>query len=288
MRHAHLEGPVLPADPCGALALRLDLGGRTVQLDQENGGGVLRVAGARALVDRADHQLVEHLERRRDDAGGDDRRDRLRGVLERRERGEDGLHRLGHVKEPDRGRGDDAKGALRADGHAHQIVARALRRLAAETHELSGARHQLEPEDMVRRDPVLQTVRAAGIGRDVAPDRRDHLARGVGREEISAVCDRSGQREVDQAGLDRGAAVREVDLENSVHPVRADHHAADRRHGTPDQSGAGAPWHDGHALAAAEVDDRDDFIRSRRQRDGVGRTLVEGMHVALVDEPTLG
>ena len=283
---ADLERPALPADPRRALALRLDLGGRAVQLDQEDGGGVLGIAGAGPLVDRADHQLVEHLERRRDDAGRDDRRDRFRGVLDRRERGQDRLHGFGGVKEADRDRRDDAERPLRAHGRTQEVVARPLNPLAPQADQLARPGHQLEPEDVVRRDPVLQAVGPAGVGRDVAADRRDHLARRIGREEISAVCDGSGEREVDQAGLDRRAAIGEVDFQDRVHSIGADHHAAGGGHGAPDQPGARTPGHDGDALAPAQLHDLDDLIGASGQSDRVRGALVKGVHVALVDEAT--
>src|SRR6266704_3271580 len=114
----------------------LELGAGAVQLDEEHRARVLRIAGARALIDRADHQLVEHLERRRDDAGGDDRRDRLGRLLDGPERGEDGLHRLGHVEEPHRDRRHEAERPLGADGQAREVVAGAVGDLAAEPHDL--------------------------------------------------------------------------------------------------------------------------------------------------------
>src|SRR6266571_3152797 len=93
------------------------------------------------------------------------------------------------VEEPDRDRGDDTEGAFGAHGDADEVVARVLGRLAAKTHEHPRAGHQLEPEDMVRGDAVLEAVRPAGVGRDVSPDGRDHLARRVWREEISMTRD---------------------------------------------------------------------------------------------------
>ena len=60
-------------------------------------------------------------------------------------------------------------------------------------------------------------------------------------------------------------------------------------HGPADQTRARAARDDGHALTAAEPDDRQDLGGRLGQGDDVGGALVEGVHVALVDEsPFLG
>jgi len=86
---------------------------------------------------------------------GDDRRDRFRGVLDRRERGEDGLHRLGRVEEPDRDRGDDPERASEPTA-APTSRARALDRRAAQAHELAGSRHEIEPRTWLVVIPYLR------------------------------------------------------------------------------------------------------------------------------------
>src|SRR5437667_454761 len=174
-----------------------------------------------------------------------------------------------------------------ACGQTRKVVAGALGDLAAEPHDLARAGDQLEPHDVVGRDPVLEAVRPAGVGRHVAADGRHHLARGVGSEEPPARLDRAREPEVDQPWLDRRTAVRKVDLEDPVHPVQTDHHAAERGCGAADEARARAARDDRHALTVAEVHDRHDLGRALRQGDGVGDALVEGVHVALVDEPAL-
>ena len=54
----------------------LHLGRRPVQLDDEHRAGAVRVAAVHGRLGRLDRQRVHHLDRGRDDAGGDDRRDR--------------------------------------------------------------------------------------------------------------------------------------------------------------------------------------------------------------------
>src|SRR3989454_10874013 len=67
------------------------------------------------------------------------------------------------------------------------------------SHALARARDQLEPQDVVGGDAVLETVRPAGVGRHVAADGRDHLARGIGREEPSPLLHRAREPEVDRS-----------------------------------------------------------------------------------------
>src|SRR5262249_60944551 len=118
------------------------------------------------------------------------------------------LHRRGGAERRTWTRGADPEGPPRAARRPHEVVAGPLDRRPTQTHELARARHQLEPEDVVGRDPVLEAVGAPSVGGHVSPDRRDHLARGVGREKISVTCYRSGENEVDETRLDRRTRVR--------------------------------------------------------------------------------
>src|SRR5207247_2582300 len=82
-------------------------------------------------------------------------------------------------------------------------------------------------------------------------------------------------------------SVRTVDVQHPRQPVQTDAHAAERGCGAADEARARAARDDGHTLTVAEVHDRHDLGRALRQGDGVGGALVEGVHVALVDEPAL-
>ena len=72
--------------------------------------------------------------------------------------------------------------ALGADHERGEVVAgRALGRAAAEAHDLAVGEHDRHAEHVVARDAVLDAADAAGVGGDVAADRRDPVARRVGR-----------------------------------------------------------------------------------------------------------
>src|SRR3989304_5891252 len=70
------------ARPPPARGLRPHPGRQPVQLDEERRGGIARVPAAEGVLDGLDRHLVDHLERRGDEAPGDDRRHRLRGPID--------------------------------------------------------------------------------------------------------------------------------------------------------------------------------------------------------------
>ena len=245
----------LAADRGDALGLRLHLGARAVELDEQHRAGAVGIDLAHRGIHRADHRVVEHLERGGNDAGGDDRGDGLRGFNQARERRERRFHGLGRVEQPHGDRGDQAERPLVADDRPREVVTRAIGGLAADADHIARPRDDLEPEHVIRRDAVLETVRAARVGRDVAADRGDHLTGGIGREEPAAVAHGIRQPQIDEPGLHRGAAVGEVELEDLRHARHRDHDAALGRRRAADEAGARAARDDGHARFAAEPHD---------------------------------
>ena len=74
---------------------------------------------------------------------------------------------------------------------------------------------------------------AAGVFSDVATDAADGLGGGVGSVEIALREDAGGDVEIDDAGLDDYASVREIDFEDAVHAREADDDAVfDRKRTT--------------------------------------------------------
>src|SRR3990172_7114240 len=74
--------------------------------------------------------------------------------------------------------------------------------------------------------PVLETMRAAGVLRHIAADAGGGLARGIGGKEVPVIPNSLSQSNVDQPWLHGGAFVRQVDLQDAIHPVEPDHDAA--------------------------------------------------------------
>ena len=69
-------------EPRDGLGLRIQPRFEAIDLDDQHGtrrGGEAEVEGG---LDGADHEVVEHLERRRDDPGRDDAADRLGGGID--------------------------------------------------------------------------------------------------------------------------------------------------------------------------------------------------------------
>ena len=85
--------------------------------------GLGREAEAEGLLDGLDHQVVEHLERGRDDPRGDDPADGLGRRVDAVEDAEQGPARLGVAGQVDGDLGDDAERPLVADDQAGQVVA---------------------------------------------------------------------------------------------------------------------------------------------------------------------
>ena len=284
--HADLEGGAAPAHLHDARGLLVDLRPRTVELDEEDGARAFRIARADALFDGADDDLVDHLEGGGDDSRPHDGRDRLRGVVDGRERRQERLDAFGHVEQSHRHRGQEPEGPLPAHEGAGEIVARLVLDFPPHAQHLARSRDELEPQHVIDRDPVLETVRPAGIRRGVAADRGHHLAGRIGSEVVAVLAGRLGEPEVDETGLHGGPAIVEVQLEDAVHPRQRDHDTAHGRHGAADEPRAGAARDEGNVLAPTETDHRGDLLRALGQHHRVRSALVEGVHVALVGHPT--
>ena len=86
-----------------------------------------------------------------------------------------------------------------------QVVAGQVELLAAQLHDRAVGEHDLQAAHVVRREAVLEAVRAAGVLGHVAADRAHDLARRVGRVEVRGP-DRGRDRHVRDAGLARPRA----------------------------------------------------------------------------------
>src|ERR1041385_528653 len=123
---------------------------------------------------------VHHLECRGYDAGGDDRRDTLAGRAQAREIGQQGADGMRHGGQPDGDARRDSEVASRADEQADEIGPPWFAAGTADLDKTTVRQKQLEPEDVIGRDAVLETVRAARVFGDVAADRTGALARRAG------------------------------------------------------------------------------------------------------------
>src|ERR1043166_5207133 len=104
------------------------------------------------------------------DAGGDDRRDTLAGRAQAREIGQQGADGVRHRCEPDGDARRDSEVAFRADEQADEIGPPWFAAGTADLDKTTVRQKQLEPEDVIGRDAVLETVRAARVFGDVAAE----------------------------------------------------------------------------------------------------------------------
>ena len=161
---------------------------RAVELDDQHRAGARRVAGCDRGLDRLERERVHHLDRRRQDPGRDDVRDRIARGVGRLEPREQRSNRLGYAQYAHDDPHGDAERALGADERAEQVGPRVV---ARERDELAVGQDDVDGEHVVDREAVLEAVRAARVLGDVAADRADLLARRVGRVEEAVAGDRA-------------------------------------------------------------------------------------------------
>ena len=142
------------------------------------------------------------------------------GVHQGRERADDGARRAGQRRAQPQGHlGDHPEGALGADEQAGQVVAgdalggppaQPRPRCRSPAGPPTTARR---PEHVVAGDAVLEAAQPAGVGGDVAADRRPRGAGRVRRVPQAVLGDGGLEVVVDDAGLHDGDQVVGVDLE---------------------------------------------------------------------------
>ena len=243
--------------------------------------GKVRMHGGFGRVDR---QPIHHLDGRRHDAAGDDRRHRVARRVDRREPRKQREHRFWTPEQAQRRLRDDGERAFRADEDAEQIEAGRVERGAADVDELAVGQHGLDAEHVVDGEAVLQAVRAAGVLGDVAADRADDS----GSTDQARSSSRTGATrfvivQVGDARFDDDAQVGDVDVENAVQ-------SATGRSGRRPRCGSAPPdspvpltaRHERHAVAVAETDDGLHFLGRRRQHDGARRRSQVDQGIGLV------
>ena len=212
------------------------------------------------LLDGGEALAVEQLQRVRGQAAAGHRGDRDAGVDEVVERADDGARRAGERRaQPQRHLGDDAERPLRTDHEAAEVKSRnAFRGPATQPDRgavAGGTAHDRpHPEHVVAGDAVLEAAEAAGVGRDVAADRRPRGAGRVRRVPQALLAHDRLEVVVDDARLDDADEVVGVDLDDLVHPRQVEDEAAVDGVRAAGQAGARAARHDRHAEVGADAD----------------------------------
>ena len=213
--------------------------------------------GAIGGLRRLQRDAVHDLHRRRHDPRRDDARDRLARRFDRRERRELGDDDLWLPHDAKRDLDRHAERALGADDDAEQVrPVVAVDRLPAELEQLAVGEHDLRASHVVHGEPVLEAVGAAGVLGEVAADRADLLARGVGGVEIPLAGDCAGYVEVRHSGLDDDTLTLDVDLDDSVHPRERDDDAVRDRQRATREPRPRAAGDEGDAFAGAQAQHR--------------------------------
>ena len=256
-------------------------GGDPVDLDEQHGRRVGRVTRVRERLHGSDDPLIHHLEGRRHDPRRDDRRDRRRAVLHRREVHEHRRDRGRLRREANADGRHEPNGALGADDHASEVVARRLRSLRAQTHHAPIGEHDVHRQDVRGGDAVRETVRPAGVRPHVAADRRHLLRGGVGHIGEAGAAECRPQVEVEEPRLHPREPVLRPDLEDAVH-LRGhdDESVADRRR-RPREPGAAPAGDHGEVVRGRRANACHDVVR-RAGEDDEGRRALDHRGVTRV------
>ena len=198
-------------------------------------------------------------------------------MVGRIEAGEEGAHGLRPPEHPDHDLRGDAQRPLGADESAEQVGPWVGR---AEPDELAVREDDLSLEHMVDGEAVLEAMGSSGVLGDVAADRADLLAGGVGSVEESVRGDGLRDREVGHARLDGDARAFQVDFEDAVHARERDDDPLGDGEGAAGKARSRSAGDEGDAVARAEVDDGLNLRRARRKSDqpGTTRWLVSPSH----------
>ena len=257
------------------------LAGGTVELDNQRGLGVpgdwrLRLGGV-------DREAIHHLDCCWHDTFGDDRGDGVACCLGRRKHRHERLDVFGLRQQIEQRLGDDADGAFAADHDAKQIEARRVWRLAAEFDNRAVRQHDGRRQYVIDGKAIFEAVSAAGVLGQIATNRADLLAGGVG---CVVEAERSGDLadpKVRDAGLHTYALVGAVDVEHLTQARQADHDAIFGRQCPARQAGAGTTGHERDTVLVTETHDGRDLLGRAGQDHRARHGAVVRQAVTLVD-----
>ena len=159
------------------VGLLIDGDFEAVDFDEQHRPGVQREAEVERRFDRLDDPLVHHLQRGRDDARADDVADRLGRASDGVEDAEHRAVRRRVARQPH----PDLRARCRTSPRCRR-TGRSDRSPATSSHgppnctTLAVGQHDLDAQHVIDGDAVLERVRPAGVGGDVAADRAGPLA----------------------------------------------------------------------------------------------------------------
>jgi len=259
----------------------LDLCNRAIQLNEQEAAAI-RIIGLNRGFGGLNCELVHHFHRRRQHSGRNDVADRRAGFIRARESSEKRADALWTFDDSQDYFGGDSERTLRADEYAREIISRSIERLVSEVQQRAVRHHHFEAENVRSSKAVLQTVRAAGIFRDVPADAADRLGGRVRRVKISLRFNAGRHVEVDDARFHHNAGIRQVHFKDAIHARQADHDTVADGKGAATEASSRAARNERNPFSVTEANDGLDLFGIQRQQNGERHDAKVCQSVALV------
>ena len=256
-----------------------------IQLDDEHGGGVGRVARVHEGLDGLHHPLVHHLEGRRDHPRGDDGTDRLCSRTDAHEVEEQGRHIRRILGEAHADPRRYPEGSLPAHERPAQVVAHRVALLLSQHHDLSIRQDHLHGENVGAGHPIQQAVRAPGVVGHVPPDRAGLLAGGIRGEVEAGPRQVAAEVQVHDPRFHPGQSPGHVHLQDPVHPGEHHHDRLVAGHRPTSQPGTGTTGHEIPPMCQRSHHARRYLFGRLRKADHPGLPTTDHRGIAAV-EPT--
>ena len=239
------------------------------------------------VFDGAQRPAIEHFTSGGSDGASGDVDDGFGGVIDGIEDGEKRFHGFGLAGKPYGDFGDQGESAFGTDEEAGEIVAGGVAVLAANADDFAVRKDELEGGDVIGGDAVGEGVRAAGVFGDIAANGAGFPTGGVGCKVEAVWFGGAGEFVVDDAGLDDGAAIFDVEIENAVHAREDEHDASSAGERAAGKAGAGAAADDREMLYRGKFDDARNVFGGIGKNDEVWTALLDGA-VVFIKKKILG
>ena len=156
--------------------------------------------------------------------------------------------RTGRGMQPHGRADDDPEGALGAGEQPDEVVAGdALDGVAADVHEGAVGEDDIEREHVIAGHTVLRAAQTSGVGGDVAADRRDADAPGIGRVHEAVSGCRGIELRGDHTRLHPRELLVRIEVEDPVEAGEVEDDGAFEPDSGPGEPGSRAPGDDGGA-----------------------------------------
>ena len=240
--------------------LSVNLRGTPLDLDNQQrlAIGVARMGKRFAGTDA---RPVHELNRHRQQPGPDDIRHASPRHLVRGKPHQNRPRAFRFRQNPQGRLGHHAQLAFRPANHPQQIQAWGVTIGPANFDHRTAHQNQSHAEQIIRRHAIFQTMRPAGIHRDIARDGTSQLAGRVGRIKPAIRLDSTGHAQVGPPALHPDEAVLVIRLDHCVHPRHAQNHAIRRGIGPPRQRSPRPARHHLHSHLAAQPQNRRNLRR---------------------------